>query len=59
MTVDPKDVIETIQLRTLSAVVMNYNVNIPKKFDTTEVELKKFNTHQGKCISVKVRVFPF
>ena len=59
VTVDPKDVIETIQMQTYSAVVMNYNVNIPKKFDTTQVELKTFNTHQGKCISVKVRLFLF
>ena len=54
VTVDPKDVIETIQIRTYTDVAMNYNVNIPKTFDTTQVELKTFNTHQGKCISVKV-----
>ena len=54
VTVDPKDVIESIKLQdgVTGDEIFNYKVAFPSKLD--EAEINTFNSHQGKCISVKV-----
>ena len=57
VTIDPKDVIESIKVingTTEDEDIFNYNSRFPSKFKAAEI--KNFDSHQGKCISVNVNL---